>query len=398
MLDGSISGIAGSIIGGGLGYLVAGPGGAAKGASIGGGIARFSTYQKQFEASAFWDMKAAGISTETALKFSALDGLFNGLNEAFLDVGYDLVTGGMGKLLGIKDLGGKLVPSVINRVIKDGSLAQFLGKFLLYMGLDASGEFVQESTQSLTSSMLMSLAEKADGLGYTGLLSKEDWKAALEEGIQGFATGLFFGGYAGLLNIFIDAKTATKLKNKSIRALSEEAFVNNKENRSMVQGLKLGGAELSEEQITSQLSGLYKSTQTVREDIKNNLRKEIFDELKNIDGTLDESVLNRMVISDREIKNENGEVISGKGTAVKTKEDGSLYFVVDKDTTATGDGGSTATYTMRIANPDVVGISGLGELYVDAETAKIESGTINSIKYSPQGTCDGTGGKDNLHH
>ena len=172
------------------------------------------------------------------------------------------------------------------------------------------------------------------------------------------------------------------LPNRAIHSLSEESFVNNKQNRTMVQNLKLGGSELSEEQVTDHLSNLWTSTQSVREDLKNNIRPELFEQLKTIDGTLDEDVLNNMVISDKEIKNEKGEVISGKGTDIKTKDDGSLYFVVDNVTP--DNDGKTATYTMRIANPNVVGTSQMGEAYVDAQTAGItNSDTINSLKTSP---------------
>ncbi len=405
MAVGTVAGIAGNIIGGAAGSIFPGIG-TTLGAQIGGAAARFLTYDKQFEASAFWNMKQAGVSTETALKFSDIDGLVNGLNEAFLDVGYSQIMGIAGKVTGIKDLGGKLIPNITTRIIKDGSLGSFLGKFFLYMGLDASGEFVQESTQSLTSAALQAMAEYEDGIrtNYTTKEKvKEAFSQAWDEGVQGFMTGLFFGGATSAVSIAVDYKTSTNLKNNAIRALSEESYVKNKENRKAVQSLRLGGEELSEEQIDSLLSGLYKSSQSARNELKNNVRKEIFEQLKDVDGTLDEtSVLNRMIISDREIKNESGEVISGKNTAVKTREDGSLYFVVDKNSSSSADG-NTSSYTMRIANPSVVGTSALGELYVDAKVAGIDTdpdytntGAITSLKSSPKSLAMEQAGRINF--
>ena len=166
----------------------------------------------------------------------------------------------------------------------------------------------------------------------------------------------------------------------------------------MIQSLRTGGSELSEEQVTDLLTRMYDSTQTVREDLKKNVRKEIFEQLKTIDGSLNEDVLNNMVITDKEIRNEEGEVVSGKGTAVKTKDDGSLYFVIDKETAA--DDGKSTTYTMKIANPDVVGTSSLGEFYVNAKVADVDSDeeyqstkAINSIKDSPSALAMEMAGK-----
>lgn len=160
MMEGTISGLAGTLLGGGIGLLAGGPAGAVTGARVGSSISRLGTYQTQFEASAFWNMKQAGVSTETALKYSAIDGLINGANEAFLDAGYNLLLGGLGKAFGISDLSGSLAQSIVSKVARDGSLSQFLGRFLMYVGLDAGGEFVQEGSQSLTSALLQALAER----------------------------------------------------------------------------------------------------------------------------------------------------------------------------------------------------------------------------------------------
>lgn len=373
---GTLAGIAGDLVGGAL----FGPVGAVKGFQIASGLARFLTYDKQFAASAFWNMKQAGVSTETALKYSNIDGFINGLNEAFLDVGYSQVMGGVGKLVGVKDLGGKIVPTIVSRVVKDGTLAGWLGSFLLYMGLDASGEFVQESTQSLTSSALQAIAEATDGIPYSSSI-QEALSSAWEEGIQGFATGLFFSGFGSGINVLADIRSTSKLKNNSVHSYSKEAYVNSKENRNLVQSLKLGGSELSEDNVSNLLSKLYDSTQKVREDIKSNIRKEIFDQLKNIDSSLNENILDGVDISTGEIKDKDGNVISGKNTEVKRKSDGSTYFIVDKEESQADDG--KEHYTMRIANPNVVGTSRLGEIYVDAKTAEYNNALLDAVKTSP---------------
>ncbi len=378
---GTLVGTAGGIVGGLIGNTVFGPAGGVKGFQIGSGLARFLTYDKQFEASAFWNMKQAGVSTETALKYSNIDGFINGLNEAFLDVGYSQVMGGVGKLAGVADLGGKIVPTIVSRVAKDGTLAGWLGSLLLYMGLDATGEFVQESTQSLTSSALQAIAEATDGLPYSNNV-RDALSSAWEEGIQGFATGLFFSGFGSGINVLADIKKTSKLKNNSIHSYSQEAYVNNQENRNLVKSLKLGGSELSEDNVTNLLKKLYDSTQKVRDDIKSGIRKDLFEQLKTIDGSLNENVLDGADITTNEIKDEDGNVISGKKTEVKRKSDGSTYFVVDKEENRTEDG--KEHYTMRIANPNVVGTSRLGEIYVDAKTAEYNDELLNAVKTSPK--------------
>ncbi len=378
---GTLVGTAGGIVGGLIGNTVFGPAGGVKGFQIGSGLARFLTYDKQFEASAFWNMKQAGVSTETALKYSNIDGFINGLNEAFLDVGYSQVMGGVGKLAGVADLGGKIVPTIVSRVAKDGTLAGWLGSLLLYMGLDATGEFVQESTQSLTSSALQAIAEATDGLPYSNNV-RDALSSAWEEGIQGFATGLFFSGFGSGINVLADIKKTSKLKNNSIHSYSQEAYVNNQENRNLVNSLKLGGSELSEDNVTNLLKKLYDSTQKVRDDIKSGIRKDLFEQLKTIDGSLNENVLDGADITTNEIKDEDGNVISGKKTDVKRKSDDSTYFVVDKEENRTEDG--KEHYTMRIANPNVVGTSRLGEIYVDAKTAEYNNELLNDVKTSPK--------------
>ena len=378
---GTLVGTAGGIVGGLIGNTVFGPAGGVKGFQIGSGLARFLTYDKQFEASAFWNMKQAGVSTETALKYSNIDGFINGLNEAFLDVGYSQVMGGVGKLAGVADLGGKIVPTIVSRVAKDGTLAGWLGSLLLYMGLDATGEFVQESTQSLTSSALQAIAEATDGLPYSNNV-RDALSSAWEEGIQGFATGLFFSGFGSGINVLADIKKTSKLKNNSIHSYSQEAYVNNQENRNLVKSLKLGGSELSEDNVTNLLKKLYDSTQKVRDDIKSGIRKDLFEQLKTIDGSLNENVLDGADITTNEIKDVDGNVISGKKTEVKRKSDGSTYFVVDKEDNTTED--SKEHYTMRIANPNVVGTSRLGEIYVDAKTAEYNNELLNDVKTSPK--------------
>ena len=378
---GTLVGTAGGIVGGLIGNTVFGPAGGVKGFQIGSGLARFLTYDKQFEASAFWNMKQAGVSTETALKYSNIDGFINGLNEAFLDVGYSQVMGGVGKLAGVADLGGKIVPTIVSRVAKDGTLAGWLGSLLLYMGLDATGEFVQESTQSLTSSALQAIAEATDGLPYSNNV-RDALSSAWEEGIQGFATGLFFSGFGSGINVLADIKKTSKLKNNSIHSYSQEAYVNNQENRNLVKSLKLGGSELSEDNVTNLLKKLYDSTQKVRDDIKSGIRKDLFEQLKTIDGSLNENVLDGADITTNEIKDEDGNVISGKKTEVKRKSDGSTYFVVDKEENTTEDG--KEHYTMKIANPNVVGTSRLGEIYVDAKTAEYNNELLNDVKTSPK--------------
>ncbi len=378
---GTLVGTAGGIVGGLIGNTVFGPAGGVKGFQIGSGLARFLTYDKQFEASAFWNMKQAGVSTETALKYSNIDGFINGLNEAFLDVGYSQVMGGVGKLAGVADLGGKIVPTIVSRVAKDGTLAGWLGSLLLYMGLDATGEFVQESTQSLTSSALQAIAEATDGLPYSSNV-RDALSSAWEEGIQGFATGLFFSGFGSGINVLADIKKTSKLKNNSIHSYSQEAYVNNQENRNLVKSLKLGGSELSEDNVTNLLKKLYDSTQKVRDDIKSGIRKDLFEQLKTIDGSLNENVLDGADITTNEIKDVDGNVISGKKTEVKRKSDGSTYFVVDKEDNTTED--SKEHYTMRIANPNVVGTSRLGEIYVDAKTAEYNNELLNDVKTSPK--------------
>ena len=67
---GTLTGTLGGVVGGLIGNTVFGLAGGVKGFQIGSGLARFLTYDKQFEASAFWNMKQAGVSTETALKYS----------------------------------------------------------------------------------------------------------------------------------------------------------------------------------------------------------------------------------------------------------------------------------------------------------------------------------------
>ena len=377
---GTLTGTLGGVVGGLIGNTVFGLAGGVKGFQIGSGLARFLTYDKQFEASAFWNMKQAGVSTETALKYSNIDGFINGLNEAFLDVGYSQVMGGVGKLAGVADLGGKIVPTIVSRVAKDGTLAGWLGRLLLYMGLDATGEFVQESTQSLTSSALQAIAEATDGMNYSSSV-KEALSSAWEEGIQGFATGLFFSGFGSGINV-LDIKKTSKLKNNSLHSYSQEAYVNNQENRNLVKSLKLGGSELSEDNVTNLLKKLYDSTQKVRDDIKNGIRKDLFEQLKTIDGSLNENVLDGVDITTNEIKDVDGNVISGKKTEVKRKSDGSTYFVVDKEEDGTEDG--KEHYTMRIANPNVVGSSRLGEIYVDAKTAEYNNELLNAVKTSPK--------------
>lgn len=147
-----------------LGGLLAG----GFGAKIGGALGQFiasSTYYDQFSGDAFWNMKNSGISTKTALKYSTLDGITNALNESFLDVLAGQLAGGIGKLTGLSIS----LPStaIMKKVVNNGSWTSLIGNFLIYLGLDAGGEFVQESTQSLTSSAFLALAEWEEDKNYS---------------------------------------------------------------------------------------------------------------------------------------------------------------------------------------------------------------------------------------
>ena len=256
MAKGTASGFLGSAVGSLLGPV---------GAKIGGGLARIGTYYGQFAGDAFWNMLEAGASVETALKYSSWDGLGNALNEALLDAGFEHISSSVLGGLGF-DVGIQYYPNILRAVAGNGSLLKFGAEMLWYLGSEASGEFIQEATQSLWSSLMLAKAIEDDRLDVSVDWSK-NLRDAMEEGFQGFVVGMVFGSFGAIKGAGIDLGIASTLKSVADRTNSREMFANNKGLQNLVMGQRLNGGAFSREQAKKALGQLWDNVHQAKAEV-----------------------------------------------------------------------------------------------------------------------------------
>ena len=359
-----------------------------------GKIVRTGIYYGQFAGAAFYNMLEAGVSPETAYRYSAYDGIINAINEAFLDVGYDTLSGIVSGSAPLAELASSLIPDAVADLAKKGALPAFLLKLIFYMGLDSTGEFLQESTQELTSWGIQTLAEKSEGLNQSRKWTQA-WKDSMEAGIQGWEVGMFFGlGGAAARTIVVDIPKTTMLRNDARQAYSKEAFVKNEKNRDRYSSMSL--KKLSDEDIDSALGtfwdrvneatraveGIVGNAQEGRASgINQKMRGEVLDQfvedMHKDDNTWDR-YRNAAKLTTGEIYDRAGNVISGKRGEVQRMADGKLFYVQESN----GDG----TYTMKFGNPGVVGRNGVYEAVLGAEA----SGDGNKVTQEYLKSTEGT--------
>ena len=359
-----------------------------------GKIVRTGIYYGQFAGAAFYNMLEAGVSPETAYRYSAYDGIINAINEAFLDVGYDTLSGIVSGSAPLAELASSLIPDAVADLAKKGALPAFLLKLLFYMGLDSTGEFLQESTQELTSWGIQTLAEKSEGLNQSRKWTQA-WKDSMEAGIQGWEVGMFFGlGGAAARTVVVDIPKTTMLRNDARQAYSREAFVKNEKNRERYSSMSL--KKLSDEDIDSALGtfwdrvneatraveGIVGNAQEGRASgINQKMRGEVLDQfvedMHKDDNTWDR-YRNAAKLTTGEIYDRAGNVISGKRGEVQRMADGKLFYVQESN----GDG----TYTMKFGNPAVVGRNGVYEAVLGAEA----SGDGNKLTQEYLKSTEGT--------
>lgn len=375
MFKGAVAGALGGLAGGVLGGIFTGGLGASAGAKLGSSLARTLTYQKQFTAEAFYNMKQQGVSTETARRWSDISGLINALNEALLDVGFNELLGGATKLIGLGDVSSSFVSNIAQKVIQNGSVGSFLASALWYLFNEGCGEFIQEGSQSLTDSLFQALAEKEDGVKFSNTVSGA-FRNALDEAVAGFSTGIVMGIAGVPISIAGDIKTTTKLKDSARKAYSKETYVNNETNRASVQKLAKEGVDLTEEQISSTLSGIYDSAESAREvAIKLAGEKLAFSDV-NANEDIRNIYLSRATVESN-IYDNNGQKIEYDSSKTITKDkDGRLFYTEESVESKSDE--NVREVTRHIGDPSKLGRSQAYVNYLSMENASEGSVSSNS--------------------
>ena len=249
MLEGALPSIAGGLIGAGIGGLVGAP---TVGANVGSVIGRFLTYEGNFSGDAFYEMKRQGVPTDIALKGSAVDGIANGLNEAALDA----VSGMLSSALTGGSFSATFFPSIFKRVAAKGTYKNFAGALGMYLLGQGTGELLQESSQSLTSSAILALTERAADLGYSKSVS-EALSNALEEGIAGFTTGVILGIPGSIVATRDDVRKSIHLADAAKDTPSKQMFVNDPLNRATLKSFTIFGDNTTGSEVDTILGDLH---------------------------------------------------------------------------------------------------------------------------------------------
>lgn len=258
MLSGLGAGAIGAGIGAAIGSMIPVVG-TKIGATVGNYLGRFISYKGGFSGNSFYEMKQAGISNETALRLSDAEGIVNALNEALLDAVSDTLVGAIGG----NTLKTVLYPGIFKKLVTKGSIHNFAGQIALYMAGQGTGEFVQEATQSLTTSAFVYAAEVMDNIPHTKT-TMQALNDALEEGVAGFAVGMLFGLPGAVLATTADVRTSSRLFDKAVATPSREAFINSSENVEAVKGMKLAGEHFSDTDAKSELGRMWDNAAEAR--------------------------------------------------------------------------------------------------------------------------------------
>lgn len=258
MLSGLGAGAIGAGIGAAIGSMIPVVG-TKIGATVGNYLGRFISYKGGFSGNSFYEMKQAGISNETALRLSDAEGIINALNESLLDAVSDTLVGAIGG----NTLKTVLYPGIFKKLVSKGGIHNFAGQIALYMAGQGAGEFVQEATQSLTTSAFVYAAEIMDNIPHTKTTIQALSKA-LEEGVAGFAVGMLFGLPGAVLATTADVRTASRLFDKAVATPSREAFINSSENVESVKGMKLAGEHFSDADAKSELGRMWDNAAEAR--------------------------------------------------------------------------------------------------------------------------------------
>lgn len=258
MLSGLGAGVVGTGIGAAIGSMIPVVG-TKIGATVGNYLGRFISYKGGFSGNSFYEMKQAGISDATALRLSDAEGIINALNESMLDAVSDTLVGAIGGNA-VKTV---LYPGIFKKLVTKGSIHNFAGQVALYMAGQGAGEFIQEATQSLTTSAFVYAAEVMDNIPHTKT-TMQALSDALEEGVAGFAVGLLFGLPGAVAATTADVRTSTKLFDKAVAMPSREAFINSAENVDAVKGMRLAGEHFSDADARSELGRMWDNAAEAR--------------------------------------------------------------------------------------------------------------------------------------
>ena len=258
MLSGLGAGAIGAAVGAAAGSLVPVVG-TKIGATVGNYLGRFISYRGSFSGNSFYEMKQAGISNETALKLSGAEGTINALNESLLDAVSDTLIGAIGGDV-VKTV---LYPNIFKKLAAKGSIHNFAGQVALYLAGQGTGEFIQEATQSLTTSAFVYAAEEMDNIPHTKT-AMQALNEALEEGVAGFAVGLLFGLPGSVVATAQDVRSSASLFDKAVNTPSREAFVNSQETIGAVKGMKLAGEHFTDNDAKLELGRMWDNAAEAR--------------------------------------------------------------------------------------------------------------------------------------
>ncbi len=258
MLSGLGAGAIGTAVGAAIGSMIPVVG-TKIGATVGNYLGRFISYKGGFSGNSFYEMKQAGISDATALRLSDAEGIINALNESMLDAISDTLVGAIGGNA-VKTV---LYPGIFKKLVTKGSIHNFAGQVALYMAGQGTGEFIQEATQSLTTSAFVYAAEVMDNIPHTKT-TMQALSDALEEGVAGFAVGLLFGLPGAVAATTADVRTSTRLFDKAVATPSREAFINSSENVDAVKGTRLAGEHFSDADARSELGRMWDNAAEAR--------------------------------------------------------------------------------------------------------------------------------------
>ena len=249
MLSGGMGGLVGGGVGAALGAMVGAP---SAGFNVGNYIGRFITYKGNFSGDSFYEMKQRGISTDTALSVSNVDGIINGLNESMLDSVANMATS---LIPGLK-APSNLFSSALKRTAAKGGFRNFVASVGMYSLGQGTGEFLQEASESLTSSALFALAESMEGMDYSKNARKV-FSDALEEGMAGFTTGVILGLPGSIVGGVQDVRKSISLAENAKATPSREMFVKDEANRGILKSISTYGSKLSNDEITKILSDMH---------------------------------------------------------------------------------------------------------------------------------------------
>lgn len=258
MLSGLGAGAIGAAVGAAAGSLIPVVG-TKIGATVGNYLGRFISYRGSFSGNSFYEMKQAGISNETALKLSGTEGTINALNESLLDAVSDTLIGAIGGDV-VKTV---LYPNIFKKLAAKGSIHNFAGQVALYLAGQGTGEFIQEATQSLTTSAFVYAAEEMDNIPHSRT-AMQALNEALEEGVAGFAVGLLFGLPGSVVATAQDVRASASLFDKAVNTPSREAFVNSQENLGAVKGMKLAGEHFTDNDAKLELGRMWDNAAEAR--------------------------------------------------------------------------------------------------------------------------------------